>query len=276
MARRAKYKVERWPSAERQRSRHSLTTFALVVAAWLGCGGSTTRMTESDAGSREGLRGALSELSQSNESTYSIMFNGDPSQDPSTIGLRFAVHLRAASAACGLYSAEVDESREDYWLLQVDLTGTGAGEYRVAVDGADPGAGGHGADVTLLHRRGGAYVEGYHAVGGRVTLAHDTGLAEWKNDDQLRASMTLEFPEHAVRTDSCRGGVDTAGHGTMQCTCIDSDGVKSECVPDNKGHCCVDVAGPRFSVALSVDAQQCQGMCRVVSGVSTNYCGSLF
>ncbi len=238
----------------------------LLAAFVCGCGSAAP---SPEAGVPD-WNAALKGLGAAQGRLYSWVYDAPPADGAF---LRFSLHAATADVACGRY-AGTSWSAGDYWYLAIDLNDRNPGTH-VPTDqnGRQPGT----ARVELLHRRDGAYVEHYFAVGGYMDVLAtspegpgDAGNAPvaWRGD--------LEFPIHALQLGACMGGqavaVDAAP--TESCQCLEMDGGTSSCVPDaasGETNCCHDLASPRVHFVVDATAGYCSPMCRYASGLP-DYC----
>jgi hypothetical protein len=256
---------------------------ACLLTIVASCAAPSHRDNTLDAGRSDtaGWSNALTQLETPIGQIHSFLFYGDPrnAADPTALGLRVDLHMRGDEAACGLYSdIGVLSQTEDFWYLQIDLSQSQQGSYQVVydtLDTRDPDR--LSALVTLLHRKGGAFVARYHALAGEVRLADTATLQTWKAGNPATMRVDALFPEHAVQTESCRGGA--AADGTQMidvCSCVDAAGVRSMCSPAaGRTACCEDTTSKSRRVTISVRASQCPAMCRTVAG-APNFCSLLF
>jgi hypothetical protein len=213
---------------------------------------------------------ALDGLSRHGGTVYSFTYDGPP---PTGEFYTLAVHDVDPTAACSRYGAtSTTGNTTNFWELAVTIHDEVAGDHAITVDErqGDPA---HTANVTLLHRRDGAWVEAYDALSGSVTLTTTPSAADAKAGADLAGRIDAEFPSHAVMEESCQGGGPTDG-GAMwsSCTCKDAIGVATTCTPSGGQECCRDWASPRIHVTLDFDASSCPAMCRWVAGLPVDYC----
>jgi hypothetical protein len=256
--------------------RPELAAAALVLSfAWMGPACSPSHPSASNEGAPpKDWRQALANLSTSGNAIYSFRFDGAP---PAGAFYTVAVHQADTSTACGRYGADVVSKGQDFWFFDVSVNDASSGEHAIALPQRD-GNPSPTANVTVLHRKDGAFVEAYDAVGGSVRLDSAPTPPEASGGVSLLGRIEADFPSHAVREVSCQGGVQVDGGGaTSTCNCVDSDGVASTCVPDGEGHnCCPDVTSPPVHIGISLRAVPCANMCRWAAGLSVDYCSQYF
>jgi hypothetical protein len=227
-------------------------------------------------GGAAGWQAALEGLAASATTTvYSFRFDGAP---PTGAFYRLAAHDSDVAAACSRYGADAGAAgSDDFWVLEVDVNDSNPGTHAISLvlrNGAPLAT----ANVTLLHRRGGAYVEAYDAVSGMVSLTSTPTPTNAKQGAALDGLIEADFPEHALSGVECQSLISRDGGApTTTCTCRGSDGGVSTCSPQVDGqNCCHDLASARKHVSLAFSAAHCPNMCRWAAGLSTDYCYQYF
>ncbi len=233
--------------------------FGAVVLCHAGCG--------NGAG---GWQNSLSSLASSDTGVYSFRFDGAP---PDGAFYRFSIHDVSASAACERYSGGVGG---EFWYLEANVNDTLPGDHAITLVQRHyvPT---HTANVTLLHRQNGAFVDESDAVSGTVTLSSTPSAADANAGAKLEGHVEADFPVHALTEVSCQGG-QAVGSTTVEssCTCRDDHGQTSTCVPANPGQgCCHDLSSSRVHASFDLKAAPCGAMCAFAAGLPGAYCESI-
>jgi hypothetical protein len=214
---------------------------------------------------------ALAQLASHGSGVYSFRFTSAP---PNGMYAHFALHDTTPDEACARYSGAAD-STSDYWFVDLEFGGAGSGAYSVVTSDVLDGNS-MAANVSLLHRKNGAYVENYPAIGGSVTLEQAPSTEGSNAGASVTARVHATFASSPFQQVGCSGGeaADSSVVDTV-CTCRDPAGATTTCVPDGGfDYCCPIDAGASVPLELVLTAQPCPGMCRVAVGFS-DYCAVL-
>ncbi len=216
----------------------------------------------------------LADLQAAGAAIYSFRFDGPP---PEGAFYTLAIHATSAEAACARYGADGGAADDDFWLLETTVNDGSTGDHKIvlAPRSGTPSA---TANVTLLHRKQGAFVESYDAVGGTVSLTSNPSPAEAAGGTPLTGRIDAEFPADAVQLVGCEGGQPADGGPAVSwCTCRHAaDGGLSTCVPATVDNCCPDPSGPLVRASIAFTATGCASMCRWAAGLSADYCFQFF
>jgi hypothetical protein len=218
--------------------------------------------------SGSGWEGALAALKAQGTAIYSFRFTSDP---PNGQHAQIAIHDASATDACARYSGAADLV-SDYWFVDIELGDVAQGDYAIVTTDA-LGAKGMVANVTLLHRKNGEHTESYPALGGTISLQAALSPGAAKSGKTALGHVQAAFAFRPQQQVGCRGGqaADSSIVDT-QCTCRDSSGNETTCVPSvGFDYCCVEMSGARVTFDFGISAEPCASMCRVATGLP-DYC----
>ncbi len=216
---------------------------------------------------------AVTGLQAGGQAVYSFRFDGAP---PAGAFYKLAIHDVEAGLACARYSADsATGDAAEFWEVAVDVNDGALGDHVIGTARRDRSPT-KTANVTLLHRKGGLWVETYAALGGSVEVTAAPTPAEAKAGRRLTGTVEADFPLHAMQEVVCQAGISADGGDQFsRCTCKDANDVVTSCTPVDGKNCCYDSTSPRTRVSFVLSAVSCPAMCAWLAGLP-DYCSQAF